>query len=1796
MSLQTNLKEGERQQFCTNSNHCVFSYQEDSLNPHALDSQIAKADISATFIDVLRRHAENRSSRTAIAFIDNGVEENVTFAALDQRARAIASFLQKEKMEGQRALLLLPSGPEFISTFFGCLYAGVIAVPAFPFHFDGSRRGESWFRSVAADAQPVLAFATPEMIAKLPKANDPLVSGIRWISPLSIDLSLAEAWREPFVEEKTVAFLQYTSGSTSSPKGVMISHGNVLHNMKVIQTACNTGEDSTVVTWLPLYHDMGLIGTVLQPLYLGARCVLMGPITFLQKPVRWLQAITQYRAHSSSAPNFAYELCARKISSAEKTELDLSDWRVAVNGAEPVRPETMTRFAAAFRECGFTADAFYPSYGMAESTLMVTGGRKSRAPKFLRISAAALERNTVREPSSNEAARVLVGCGSTLSGQKIIIVDPNTLQPCDKAGIGEIWVNSRSVAQGYWNRPEETASVFHGQIASGGKSRFLRTGDLGFMADEQLFITGRLKDLIILRGRNLYPQDIELTVQQCHPSLRAGCGAAFTVEANGQEALVVMNEVDRHSEALQDKLFSEIRKAVLLEHGIQVYSLMLLKDGSLPKTTSGKIKRAACRSAFLAGEMEALASSTLPLPNGETAISGERLSRTDLLETEPSMRLELVESHLREQVAHIAKIDPSEISLDQSLIGIGLDSLGATELANRVGTDTGIQVEVASLLEGISLHRLAEVIVERIGVGEEPLVIQERSSKQESLPLSHGQKGLWILHKLAPNSVAYTLANAIRIQGRLDFNALEQAFLQVMERHEMLRAVFPAVNGEPTQLIQPIKDIAPAQHIRHIDLTEAESARMQERLAEEAQKPFPLEKMPPVRLFVFGLPTGDDVLMLVLHHIIADLWSIGTILQELSDAYQARCNGRSAELPGLKSSYPDFVEWQSEKISGADGAPLINYWSTHLAGELPVLQLPEDRPRPALFSYRGASESICLEQGLYRRVQDLARTADVTPFTFLVGAFQVLLHRISGQEDVLLGSPINGRSKPEFAPVVGYFVNPVVLRSYYDGTLPFSSYLAEVRQTVLQALKHQDYPFPLLVEHLHPTREGGLSPIFQAMFVWQELPGNQGEALSAASLGEARIPIQFAGTPAELVPLDNSGSQFDLTLLMTANGENLLASMKYNTDLFDQTTIQRLGSQFSVLLTAIVNNFQQQLSALPLMTPAERNHLLTQCSTGQPAPLLRQNTIHELFEREVERDPSAIALIVGEKRMTFGELNAQANRFARYLQTLGVKAESLVGVCLERSPEMIAGLLGIWKSGGVYVPLDTRDPRARLATMMEHTSFTALITHENFLDRLPEQLPPVVLLDLDLDVIAQEIGSNLNIRIDERSLAYVIHTSGSTGSPKGVMIEHRCLNNLFGGLTEAIYAEYSHRLIVGLNAPFTFDSSIKQLITLAMGQTLCLIPEEIRRNGAALLAYMQEIKIDVLDCTPTQVQLLLEAGLEDSENSTALLLGGEPIPEHIWNLLGKRRSKLCYNVYGPTECTVDATFCRIGPEQSPSIGRPLAGTSVYILDEHFQVAPIGVPGDIYIGGHNVGRGYMDRPDTTAERFLPDHLSANSGDRMYKTGDCGQWLANGSIRFLGRSDRQVKIRGFRIELGEVEAALRAQSGVQDAAAVAMDIGSGSKQLVAYVVAAEERAFNHYRQMLAETLPDYMLPVAVVAIASMPVNAHGKKDYKALRPPEVSELERNDLTLPQSPLEQYLVNLWTTTLRVQPIGIHDNFFALGGDSLQATKLITQIQQEYPSDMPLLALFFQEPTIASIARFISAQKNALVQSTGT
>lgn len=692
-----------------------------------MNSSLTASDVArcSTLVDVLCWRAAVHPERTAYTFLQDGgaLEVNVTFAELDRRARAIAVLLAELGVEGERALLLLPSGIEYITAFFGCLYAGVIAVPAFPIQPRCLHRDEAWFHALMSDAQPLVAFAPAEISRAFPEKilQDPGMARMHWLSARSVDDALADTWNQP-AGTSDIAFLQYTSGSTSTPKGVMVTHHNLIHNQHVIQTACSHTEESTVVSWLPLHHDMGLIGTVLQPVFVGSRSVLMPPARFLQEPSAWLKAISQYQAHSSSGPNFAYDLCSRRVSAEQKQSLDLSSWRNAVNGAEPVRWETMERFAESFASCGFRKEAFRPCYGLAESTLMVTGARRQQAPSVKEASSSGLEQNIVREPAGREDARLLAGCGGTLHGQIVKVVDPATRHELPERRIGEIWIGGPSVTRGYWGRREETEHSFQAYTLPDGQGPFLRSGDLGFLDQGELFLTGRLKDLIIIRGRNLYPHDIEAAVQRAHSGLRPGCGAAFTVEVNGDEVLAVVNEVERHPAKPLEELVSLVRKEISIEFGIHAYSVVLVKTGAVPKTTSGKIKRGECRSLFRLGRLAVLAESTEPAPApGATDACGE-LTKRKILEMRPDLRHEFIESHLREKTAKMLKLNPEQIDAGQPLVAFGLDSLRAIELSDSLGSEIDLDLDAVELLHTITLADLVSMILDQLDLDDEARV------------------------------------------------------------------------------------------------------------------------------------------------------------------------------------------------------------------------------------------------------------------------------------------------------------------------------------------------------------------------------------------------------------------------------------------------------------------------------------------------------------------------------------------------------------------------------------------------------------------------------------------------------------------------------------------------------------------------------------------------------------------------------------------------------------------------------------------------------------------------------------------------------------------------------------------------------------------------------------------------------------------------------------------------------------------------------------------------------------------
>lgn len=1115
-----------------------------------------------TLIDILRDRSTEHPTRLSHTFLLDGETDalHLTYADLDRRARAIAVQLQELGATGARALLLYPPGLDYVAAFFGCLYAAVTPVPIYPPDPARLNRTLDRLHLIVRDSQATIALTTTliKSMSVFVFAQAPDLGQMHWlVTDADHPTDMADRWQAPRLTPDTLALLQYTSGSTGAPRGVMLTHAQLLHNLGLIRAGFAITSASVGMIWLPPYHDMGLIGGILQPLYSGFPVTLMSPIDFLKRPLRWLQAITRTRATVSGGPNFAYDLCLRKITPEERATLDLSSWAVAFNGAEPVRAETIDRFAAAFAPCGFRRAAFYPCYGLAEATLIVSGGQPSAPPVVFSVHADALGLRRVEPVTVNHPqARSLVGAGGPLADQQVAIVDPHSATRCAVDQVGEIWVVGPSIARGYWARPQETALSFAAYTADGA-GPFLRTGDLGFMQDSELFIVGRIKDLIIIRGRNYYPEDIELTVERSHPALRPGGSAAFAIEVDGQECLVVAQEVDRRATSDHDTVVSAIRAAVAAQHELQVYSVCLLAAGGLPKTSSGKVQRHACRAAFLDGCLELLARSTLteaaPLPPQVTA------TRAELLVLSPDMRRLRLHDDLREQVAAALHLDPAAVALERPLVALGIDSVGAIDLQQRLEQRFGVALSAVSLLDGLSVAHLAAHLA--IGLDGAIQIDALRPPRLQPLdhveppPLSAAQRRLWFVEQLAPGQSAYIIPVAVRLSGQLEVAALARSLSAIVQRHAILRTTFTRRRGQPVQMIGPPLPL----RLRCVDLSglsvSARQAALTRLIGAEARRPFDLAVWPLLRAWLLRLGPDEHLLLIAIHHIVADGWSMGVLMGELAALYGASVMGQSAALPALPIQYADFAAAQQRWVQVGALEPQMAYWCRQLAGAPALLDLPADQPRPTQLALAGAHHVFQIAPDACERLEVLARGAGATLAMVMLSAFLTLLHSYTRRDDLVVGTDIASRHWAGTEHLIGMFVNQLVVRADLAGEPAFDEVLRRVRAVVLDAYRHPDVPFDTLVEALRPPRDPAHNPLFQVMFVFENAP---------------LPPLELPGLTLELLDVDSGGAPFDLSLLLTRHAGGLKADLRYRTDLFTAGAIAHMAADLALLIDAVV--------------------------------------------------------------------------------------------------------------------------------------------------------------------------------------------------------------------------------------------------------------------------------------------------------------------------------------------------------------------------------------------------------------------------------------------------------------------------------------------------------------------------------------------------------------------------------------------------------------------------------------------------
>ena len=1721
-----------------------------------------------SLVEILRMRAQQGPERVAYTFLADGEadELSLTYSELDQKARSIAVRLELEHARGRRALLLYPPGLDYITAFWGCLYAGVVAVPAYPPRMN---RNLERLQAIVADSEATFILTTSSTLARM----EPLLAqtaGLERVCRLTTDDvtdDLAASWHAADVDSESLAFLQYTSGSTATPKGVMVTHRNLLHNEALIQRAFRQTEESVIAGWLPLYHDMGLIGNVLQTVFAGARCVLMSPVAFLQRPLRWLETITRYRATTSGAPNFAYDLCTRKITAEERETLDLSSWTTAFNGSEPVRAATLERFAETFKECGFRPSAFYPCYGLAEATLFVSGNFNPDFPVVKSFAAKALEQDRVLEAQLNDGeTRRLVSCGSRSDDQQIVIVDPETCVPGPTGKVGEIWIAGESVTSGYWKRPEETRLTFGARIVGNEDTSFLRTGDLGFVHEGELFITGRLKDLIILRGRNLYPQDIEKTVQESHAGLRPGGGAAFSIDVNGEERLIVVQEAERSAFKDHEEILSAIRQAVAEEHEAQLYAIVIVKAGSVPKTSSGKVQRRACRQMFLSNGIEAMAEWR------EASASSTRLSSI----VQPGRSVAEIENWLCTQLAAKIGVETSTIDLQKPITYFGIDSLAAVELMHSIETWLGVVVPFTSFYRSPSISDVAREAARLLSDQESGRDVETKAVEPGPStlhPLSHGQQAMWFLYRMAPENAAYNVPVTVRLRNEIDVTALRSSFQILVDRHAALRTTFRIHDGT---VVQRVHEHMPISFIEE-DATGWDDARLTEHLSEQAWRPFKLEEGPLFRVYLMRRAADEFFMQIVAHHIVTDLWSLTILLAELDVIYAALKNGATSDgvLPRLEFQYTDYAREQAKTVEGKEGERLWSFWQNYLAGELPALNLLTDRPRTAKNSNRAKIHAFSLNAELTRRLNELSRRSGTTLYMTLLTAFAVLLSRYSGQNEIVIGSPTAGRNRAAYTKVVGYFVNLLPLRLTLEGNPRFVKLLNSVRTTVLDAFSHQAYPFPLIVQRLQPDRNPSLTPLFQTMFVMQQAPTLVGQKLAPFALGAGDAQIQLSELILESLQLAERVTQFELTLAIAGNGDDLSALLEYDAELFDSATIESMAQHFTELLTSITANPEQRVASLSLLTKAEEKTLLSDWNATDRDYSVSGSML-SLFNAQAQRIPDAIALCWDTEHISYRELDERSNRLAHHLRERGLGAEQVVGVLCHRTPELIVSLLSILKTGAAYLPLDPAYPAPRLQLMIEDSNAGLLITTKELASLVQDLETPLLLLDEESAKISScPVEALEAVGLHPENLAYLIYTSGSTGRPKPVAITHRSALTFLHWSREVFSVDELSGVLASTSV--CFDLSVFEIFApLSWGGEVIFV-----NNALELATTAARARVRLINTVPSAMAELLRLRAIPKD-VLAINLAGEALSrslvQDIYKQTGVRKVR---NLYGPSEDTTYSTWSEVG-QSAPTIGRPIANTKAYILDREFRPVPVGVAGELYLGGEGLARGYLSRPELTAEKFVP-HPFGSPGERLYRTGDLARWLTSGQIEFLGRIDNQVKLRGFRIELGEIEAVLFEHEAVRESVVVVSD-----NRLVAYVMPqGGDVTGNELRSYLKTRLPEYMVPSVFMMLTEMPLTANGKVDRRRLPAVEATRPELNaGYVAPCTALEELVASIWADVLEVERVGVHDNFFELGGHSLLATTIAARIYERFHVELPLRTLF-EAPTVATLATVIENAK---------
>ncbi|MFN6234017.1 amino acid adenylation domain-containing protein, partial [Microcystis sp.] len=1659
---------------------------------------------------------EEQVKRTpdAVAVVYSG--QQLTYNELNCRANQLAHYLQSLGVKPEQLVgICLERSLDMIVGLLAILKAGGAYVPLDP-EYPTER-----LLYILQDAQIRVLLTQKHLIAGLPKHQSEIVC-------LDTDWSFITQAQESNpcceVQPENLAYAIYTSGSTGKPKGVMIQHSSVVnlaHGLHEAIYAHHQISPLRVSINASLAFDAS-VQQIIQLIYGHSLNIVPEKVRFDSHAM--LSHLRQQKIDVLDCTPSQLRL----LISVGLLESDNHPQSVLVGG-EAI-DESMWATLAKAENINF-----YNVYGPTECTV---------------DSTICLITANLKPVIGRPIAKV-----------ETYILD-EYLQPVPVGVPGELHIGGAGLARGYLNHPELTNEKFIPNpfekdevilptpLNKGGNepSKLYKTGDLcRYLPDGNIEYLGRIDNQVKIRGFRIELGEIETVLSQ-HNAVKTAVVIAQEDETNQKRLvayIIPQKEIISAPKEKNSLNVTELRqflKAKLPEYMIPSAFVIL---ESLPLTPNGKIDHRA-----------------LPAP--------EFQSQEQYIA--PRNPIEEILSSIWAKVLKVA-----QVGIHDNFFELGGHSLLATQLISRIREAFQVEMPLRELFVAPTIAELSQEI-KRLSEGEQPteLPILPRDKTAE-LPLSFAQTRLWFLAEFESNSSFYNIPLALRLEGNLNSEILIQSLEEICDRHEALRTNFITVDGIPTQVIQTRTWTVTVVDLQHLSGSEKVIAS-QELAQNQAIQPFDLAGEPLIRITLLVLSETEHLLLVCMHHIVSDGWSMEVFLQELTALYNAYIQGLSSPLNPLSIQYGDFTLWQRQWLQGEVLQQQLDYWQKQLAGAPALLSLPTDRPRPNQQSFAGGHLPFSLSWELTEKLTQLTQEQGVTLFMTLLTAYAVLLYRYTEQEDILIGTPIANRNRSELEGLIGFFVNTLVLRIDLSGKPNFNQLLGRVREMAMDAYAHQDLPFEMLVEVLQPERDLSHAPLFQVDFLLQNSPPS---------------PLELTGLTATPLTTENDTAKFDLTLGMENTGAELKGVWEYNTDLFDRSTIERLTGNFITLLEALVVNPQQPIFQLPLLTEVEAKELLKDWNATEKAYPFHQ-CIHQLFEEQAARTPAAVAVVFEGQELTYQELNIQANQLAHYLQSLGVNSEVLVGIYLERSLLVIVGLLAVLKAGGAYIPLDPDYPQQRLTYMAEDAQISLLLTQESLLDSLPVEDVGVIVLDKLAEILTVQSPENPLSEVVPENLLCLLYTSGSTGKPKGVMLTHAALVNHSWGISEVFCLTESDRVLQF--ASFGFDVAAEEIFpTWLKGGTVVLRPGQMFPTLTDFADFIEQESLTVLNITPAywhEWALAVSQSLATVPSSLRVVaVGGDAVlPEtvNIWRqMVGKRVQ--CINVYGPTEASVTAIVHDLLDYQSEKInsvliGRPIANTKAYILDQNLQPVPIGVKGELHLCGVRLARGYLNRPELTAEKFINNPFAHSPFNRLYKTGDLARYLPDGNIECFGRIDNQVKIRGFRIELGEIEAVINQNIDVQTSCVIIREDTPGDKYLVAYIVAHYERIpmISELRQFLSSKLPLYMVPQAFVFLESLPLTTNRKVDRRALPAPDKIGNRRDQYVAPRNGIEEMLVQIWTEILKIEQVGIYDNFFEIGGHSLLATQLVSRIRSLFKIELPLRSLF-GAATVAELAHLI-------------